>query len=77
LKNLHFILKEFYYDAREFLLFFTGLFELTKSEKLTKEQVQEIKNHLNLVLNKVTPVVGSVTTTSPIAYCKNIVVGTG
>lgn len=32
-----------------------GFFEISKTEELTKEQVQEIKNHLDLLFNKITP----------------------
>ncbi len=39
-----------------FAYWLQGFFELSKSNKLTEEQVAEIKNHLSLVFNKVTPV---------------------
>ena len=35
-----------------------GLFELTNSEELSKEQVVVIKEHLQLVFTKVTPPLG-------------------
>jgi hypothetical protein len=38
-----------------FCYWFQGWLELERPETITPEQVQEIKNHLDLVFNKVTP----------------------
>ena len=42
-------------SPENFAYWLQGYFEIGKSEELTKEQVQEIKNHLKLVLLKLTP----------------------
>jgi hypothetical protein len=41
--------------AENFAYWLQGFFEVSQADELTKEQVQEIKNHLKLVFNKVTP----------------------
>jgi hypothetical protein len=41
--------------AENFAYWLQGFFEVSQADELTKEQVQEIKNHLELVFNKVTP----------------------
>lgn len=46
-------------SPENFAYWLQGYFEISKSEELTKEQVQEIKDHLKLVFLKLTP---SVTT---------------
>lgn len=38
-----------------FIYWLNGYFEISNSDKLSKEQVQIIKDHLKLCLNKVTP----------------------
>lgn len=38
-----------------FAYWMKGFFELTPSNKLTEEQVQSIREHLDLVFNKITP----------------------
>ena len=38
-----------------FCYWLQGMFELTKSDTLSKQQITIIKNHLQLVFNKVTP----------------------
>lgn len=42
-------------SPENFAYWLQGYFEIGKSEELTKEQVQEIKNHLKLVFLKLTP----------------------
>ena len=46
---------------RDFVYWLQGLLELSKVERLDVSQVQEIKNHLELVLTKETPTVSSPT----------------
>jgi hypothetical protein len=38
-----------------FTYWLAGYFEISNSDELTKSQVKTIKDHINLVLNKVTP----------------------
>jgi hypothetical protein len=40
----------------QFCYWLQGFFELSNPKTLDENQVQEIKNHLNLVFKKVTPV---------------------
>jgi hypothetical protein len=40
-----------------FTYWLKGYFEISKSRELSPEQVEEIKNHLDLVFEKVTPYV--------------------
>lgn len=42
-------------DATNFAYWLQGFFEVSDAKTLDKEQVQIIKDHLNLVFNKVTP----------------------
>jgi len=42
-------------SPENFVYWLQGYFELTHSEELTKEQVKTIKEHIGLVLTKVTP----------------------
>lgn len=51
-------------SPENFCYFLQGYFEISKSNTLTELQVQEIKNHLDLVFKKVTP---NLSTQSP--YC--------
>lgn len=39
----------------QFTYWLRGFLELSNSEEFSKEQVQKIKDHLNLVFTKVTP----------------------
>lgn len=41
--------------AENFIYWLNGYFEISNSDKLSKEQVQIIRDHLKLCLNKVTP----------------------
>lgn len=41
-------------NAQEFAYWLQGFFELTGSKKLTQKQVEQIKDHLQLVFTKVT-----------------------
>lgn len=43
--------------TRDFAYWLKGFFELTQTNELSSEQVQDIKNHLDLVFNKETPFV--------------------
>lgn len=40
---------------RDFAYWLKGFFEIANPETITKEQIQIIKDHLDLVFNKVTP----------------------
>lgn len=40
-----------------FCYWLQGFFEIADPKELTPEQLQEVKNHLSLVFNKVTPIV--------------------
>lgn len=42
-------------SPENFAYWLQGYFEIGKSDELTKEQVEEIKNHLKLVFVKLTP----------------------
>jgi hypothetical protein len=42
-------------DSKDFTYWLKGFFEISDSNKLTPKQVQIIKDHLDLVFNKVTP----------------------
>lgn len=42
-------------NSTEFTYQLQGFFELSESKELNEKQVQIIKDHLNLVFNKVTP----------------------
>ena len=42
-------------NERDFCYWLQGYMELTYSQELNQEQVAIIKNHLNLVFNKLTP----------------------
>lgn len=42
-------------DATSFAYWLHGFFEISDSNSLTEKQVQIIKDHLDLVFNKVTP----------------------
>jgi hypothetical protein len=42
-------------ESREFAYWLTGFFEISDAKKLDETQVQIIKDHLDLVFNKVTP----------------------
>ena len=42
-------------NEREFCYWLQGYFELTRTKTLTLAQIQIIKDHLNLVFNKITP----------------------
>lgn len=42
-------------DSTNFCYWLKGFFEISGADTLTKEQVQEIKNHLDLVFKKMTP----------------------
>jgi hypothetical protein len=42
-------------DATNFAYWLQGFFEVSNAKTLDKEQVQIIKDHLDLVFNKVTP----------------------
>lgn len=44
-------------SPENFCYWLQGYFEIGKEETLTKEQVEEIKNHLHLVFLKLTPTV--------------------
>lgn len=41
--------------ATEFVYWLQGFFEISNAEGMTKEQVQIVKDHISLVLTKVTP----------------------
>lgn len=41
--------------SQDFAFWLHGFFEISDSNSLTEKQVQIIKDHLNLVFNKVTP----------------------
>ena len=41
--------------SNDFCYWLNGIFELSKDDNLTTEQVKIIKDHLALVFNKVTP----------------------
>lgn len=41
--------------TRDFAYWLQGFFEISNTNKLTPNQVQEIKNHLQLVFKKETP----------------------
>lgn len=43
--------------GENFAYWLQGFFEISQSDSLTKEQVEEIKNHLKLVFNKITPTI--------------------
>lgn len=49
----------------EFVFWLNGFMELAKPESINERQTQEIKNHLNLVLNKVTPTYVGVCSETP------------
>lgn len=40
---------------RDFLYWLNGYLEFSKTKTMTEEQVTEIRNHIALVMNKVTP----------------------
>lgn len=42
-------------DSTAFTYWLQGFFEISDAKKLDEKQVQIIKDHLNLVFNKVTP----------------------
>ena len=42
-------------NSTEFTYWLQGFFEISDAKKLDEKQVQVIKDHLNLVFNKVTP----------------------
>jgi len=42
-------------DSNEFTFWLHGFFELQETNKLTIKQVKIIKDHLDLVFNKITP----------------------
>lgn len=42
-------------EAQDFCYWLQGFFELSEGKKLTPKQVEIIKDHLNLVFDKVTP----------------------
>ena len=42
-------------DAQQFCYWLQGYFEISGSDKLTKEQIQIIRDHLQLVFKKETP----------------------
>ena len=42
-------------DSKNFAYWLKGYFEISDSKKLDEKQVQIIKDHLELVFNKVTP----------------------
>lgn len=44
-------------DQRDFIYWLNGFFELSAATTLNEQQVQVIKDHLNLVMTKVTPTV--------------------
>ena len=41
--------------AEMFVYWLQGFMEIANPETITKEQIQEIRNHISLVLHKVTP----------------------
>ena len=41
--------------AENFIFWLQGFMEIANPEIITKEQIQEIRNHISLVLQKVTP----------------------
>ncbi len=45
-------------SAQEFVYWLQGFLEIAKPETISAEQVQEIKNHIKLVLTKITPEAG-------------------
>lgn len=49
--------KDIKMEPRDFVYWLQGFMEIQKPETLNAEQVQEIKNHLGLVFNKITPTV--------------------
>lgn len=44
--------------AEQFAYWLNGFFELSEAKSLNENQVEIIKNHLNLVFDKVTPNIG-------------------
>ena len=42
-------------ESRDFVYWLPGYFELTEGNQLTENQVQAIKDHLSLVMDKQTP----------------------
>lgn len=42
-------------STQDFCFWLQGWFEIQKPQSITATQLQEIKNHLDLVFNKVTP----------------------
>lgn len=60
-------------NAENFCFWLHGWFELQEPKTITPEQLQEIKNHLDLVFNKVTPVIPKAlrTTLEETTYCSS------
>jgi hypothetical protein len=51
--------------AENFCYWLQGFLEISKTDQITKEQVEEIKNHLALIFTKVTPDLSTHTVTCP------------
>ncbi len=45
-------------DSKDFIFWLNGYLELANPKELNEQQIQIIKDHINLVLHKVTPGVG-------------------
>ena len=58
-------------DSTNFCYWLKGFFEISRADSLTPDQIQEIKNHLNLVFTKITPDLPPFTT-YPSTYCSSI-----